>query len=206
MGDAETAPAALTVVGTSSNTALVPNGNLVFGGSGANRTVTVTPVAGQFGTATITLTLIDAGGLTTTDTFTITVNPVTPTVKPVLVGFPEFAAGADAGGGTATLFNADKSVRFTVTPFVGFTGGVRTATADFNGDGVADLIVGTGPGIATRVVILDGKTQAVLFSVDPFEASFTGGVYVSAGDVNGDGIPDLAITPDEGGGPRAVGA
>ena len=51
-------------------------------------------------------------------------------------------------------------------------------------------------------MILDGKTQAVLFDVAPFETSFTGGVYVSAGDVNGDGIPDLAITPDEGGGPR----
>ena len=126
--------------------------------------------------------------------------PATP--KPVLVGFPQFAAAADVGGGSATLYNPDQSVRFAVTPFGNFTGGVRTATADFNGDGVADLIVGTGPGIATRVMVLDGKSQAELFSVAPFEASFTGGVYVSAGDVTGDGIPDLAITPDEGGGPR----
>jgi hypothetical protein len=51
-------------------------------------------------------------------------------------------------------------------------------------------------------VVLDGNTHSLLFSVDPFEASFTGGVYVAAGDVNGDGSPDLAITPDEGGGPR----
>ncbi len=116
---------------------------------------------------------------------------------------PQFAVGTDAGGGTATLFNPDKSVRFTVTPFVGFTGGVRTASADFNNDGVADLVVGTGPGIATQVRIFDGKTQAELFFVAPFEDSFTGGVYISAGDVTGDGIPDLAITPDEGGGPRA---
>ena len=120
-------------------------------------------------------------------------------MKPVLVSYPQFGAG---GSSTATLYNPDKSVRFTVTPFDGFTGGNRTAAADVNRDGIADLIVGTGPGSATQVRIFDGVSQAVLFSVAPFEASFTGGVYISAGDLNGDGNADLAITPDEGGGPR----
>jgi hypothetical protein len=44
--------------------------------------------------------------------------------------------------------------------------------------------------------------QRELFAVDPFEAAFTGGVYVAAGDITGDGKADLVITPDEGGGPR----
>ena len=122
--------------------------------------------------------------------------------SPVLVGYPQYAAGQDAGGGHVILSNPDGSVRFDATPFPGFTGGVRTAAADFNGDGVADLVVGTGPGGPSHVVILDGKDQHVLFALDPFEASFTGGVYVAAGDVTGDGVPDLIITPDEGGGPR----
>src|SRR5207247_1060951 len=43
IGDVETAAASLTVSGSSSNPALVPNANIVFGGSGSNRTVTVTP-------------------------------------------------------------------------------------------------------------------------------------------------------------------
>ncbi len=162
---------------------------------------------GTAGTATFAITATNATSEAGSRAYSVVVSTLPPppppgTVKPVLVGFPQFAAGSDVGGSSATLYNPDKSVRFSVAAFAGFTGGVRTASADFNGDGVADLIVGTGPGIATRVVILDGKSQAVLFDVAPFEASFKGGVYVSAGDVTGDGIPDLAITPDEGGGPR----
>jgi hypothetical protein len=120
----------------------------------------------------------------------------------VLVGSPEFGAGADVGSGQVTLFNQDGSPRYTITPFAGFTGGVRTTAADFNGDGVADLVAGTGPGRSTSLRIFDGKTQAELFTMDPFEASFKGGIYVATGDLTGDGTPDFAISPDEGGGPR----
>jgi hypothetical protein len=42
-----------------------------------------------------------------------------------------------------------------------------------------------------------------LFAITPFEEGFTGGVYVAAGDLTGDGRAELIITPDEGGGPRA---
>ena len=75
VGDAQTAAADLTVSGTSSNTALVPNGNIAFGGSGANRTVTITPAANKHGTTTITITVSD-GSLSASDTFVLTVTSV----------------------------------------------------------------------------------------------------------------------------------
>jgi len=56
---------------------LVPNGNIVFGGSGAARTVTITPVAGQSGTATITVTVSDSA-LTGSDTLLLTVTSAVP--------------------------------------------------------------------------------------------------------------------------------
>jgi hypothetical protein len=75
----------LTLSGSSSNTTLVPNANIVFGGSGANRTVTVTPAANQFGTATITVTVTDGNSGTASDTFVLTVTSVNsaPTITDI---------------------------------------------------------------------------------------------------------------------------
>ena len=144
------------------------------------------------------IVVVGAGGVETADF----ADRISTSVS--LVGGQTFAVGADAGGGpTVRSFAANGTERFSVTAFdAAFTGGVRTASGDFNGDGVEDVVVGTGPGSATHVRILDGKDQHELFAVDPFEAAFTGGVFVAAGDVNGDGVVDLLISPDEGGGPR----
>ena len=71
IGDAETPAGTLTLTGTSSDAALVPNANIVFGGSDEARTVTVTPVAGLSGTATITVTVSDGTDNTPTN-FTLT--------------------------------------------------------------------------------------------------------------------------------------
>lgn len=64
----------------SSNTALIPNANVVFSGTAPNCNAVVTPVAGQFGTSTLTFTLTDNGtpmpALTATTAFTMTVTQV----------------------------------------------------------------------------------------------------------------------------------
>jgi CSLREA domain-containing protein len=74
IGDGETATNALTVTASSSNTALIPNSNIVLGGSKVSpeRNLTLTPIANQFGTATITVNVSD-GTITTSTTFTIAV-------------------------------------------------------------------------------------------------------------------------------------
>ncbi len=88
-------------------------------------------------------------------------------------------------------------------PFGDFGGAVRTATGDVNGDGTADWIVGTGPGGGSRVRVLDGRTFAdVVPEFWAFEGAFKGGVYLAAGDFDGDGRAEIVITPDQSGGPR----
>ena len=110
VGDAETPVGNLSLTATSSNTALVPNANISFGGSGANRTATFTPALDRTGTTTITLTVTDANGATATDTFVLTVTPVndTPTANSQTVGTSEGTpvgitlTGADIDGDTLT--------------------------------------------------------------------------------------------------------
>ncbi len=72
VGDVETSTTALTLTGASSNTTLVPAAGIVLGGSGANRTVTITPAANKLGTAIITLNVND-GTATTSTTFIVNV-------------------------------------------------------------------------------------------------------------------------------------
>ena len=82
IGDVETAAGSLTLTGSSDNQTLVPDGNIVFGGTDANRTVTITPALNQAGNATITVNVSDETD-TASDTFVLTVNP-----KPVITADP----------------------------------------------------------------------------------------------------------------------
>ena len=90
VGDIETPAGGLTLLGTSSNTELVPDSNIVFGGSGDNRTVTVTPVAGVTGTVTITVT-VDDGTDTASDHLTLRVRaqPFRVYLPTVIRQYPE---------------------------------------------------------------------------------------------------------------------
>lgn len=83
--DAETAAGSLTVTALSSNPDLIPDANLVLGGSGANRTLTFTPVANRSGTAAIALTVTDGAFGSSNLTFTVTVNAVNdvPTISAI---------------------------------------------------------------------------------------------------------------------------
>ena len=118
IGDTETAASSLTLTGSSSNTTLIPNGNIVISGSGANRTVTITPAANQTGSATITLTVSDGNGGTATDTFTVTVSDVNPVLSNATASVDE-----NAGSGTAvTTVTASGDTNGLVYSITGGTG------------------------------------------------------------------------------------
>ena len=101
LSDEEQAASSLTLTATSDNTILVPLANIALGGSGANRTVVVTPASGQCGNATITLTVSD-GALSSSTHFTLTVTGSGGATDRQLT-VDSFYGGASPSVGTHTL-------------------------------------------------------------------------------------------------------
>jgi hypothetical protein len=70
--DTDNDPADLLLAATASNQTLMPDAGILLSGLGENRTITLTPAAGQLGTATITVTVGD-GTDTAAASFVLTV-------------------------------------------------------------------------------------------------------------------------------------
>ncbi len=91
-------------------------------------------------------------------------------------------------------------------PYQGFTGAVRVATGDVNGDGTPDVITAQGKGpdgmpTVSVIKVFDGVTGATIRTFTPYDG-FTGGVFVAAADLNQDGFADIVTGPDVSGGPQ----
>lgn len=184
VGDGELNPAILSVTGVSSNTALLPNANIVLGGSGTSRTVTVTPASGQNGTATITLTVND-GVFTTNSSFVLTVGastsvsaatvtPSSPTNTDTATITATVAPGGGAtlssvnlqystGGQTTNTVWTETMSATQVTPWVGVGSNVGnpwiTAPASSN-DFKATLASNHGSGNAYGLELSKGTANA----------------------------------------------
>ncbi len=124
-------------------------------------------------------------------------------------GFTDIITGPDNGGGAPIVKVFSGQTGIHQTNFLAydkkFTGGVRVATGDINGDTVPDIIVAPGPGRAPLVRVFSGANLALapfanFFAVAQNERK---GVYVAAGDVNGDGRDDI-ITGGSNGSSRLV--
>lgn len=140
-------------------------------------------------------------------------------------GKPEIVVGADAGGGPQVMVIdgtkltqkktneqiADSALFASFYGFdPGFQGGVRVALGDVNADGVQDVVVAAGPGGGPQVMVIDGgklsvkkangqiDTPAILSSFFAVESAFAGGLFVAAGDLNGDRAAEVVVGSDAG--------
>ena len=98
---------------------------------------------------------------------------------------PAFVVTA-AGAGTSPLVRVfDYATGGEVLRFLAyenaFTGGVRAATGDVDGDGTPDIITGIGVGGGPRVRVFSGKTGTSFKDFFAYEPTFTGGLFVASG-------------------------
>jgi hypothetical protein len=135
---------------------------------------------------------------------------------PGFTGGVRVAVGDVNGDGFADIITGTATVATQVKVFSGqtwneigaffayspsFQGGVFVAAGDVNGDGKADVITGAGPGAGPHVKVFSGATLGEIKSFFAYDVSFSGGVRVAAGDINGDGRADLITAPGSGAGP-----
>src|ERR1043166_3968715 len=164
LGDGESNAGGLTLSKGSSNPALVPTNNIVFGGSGANRTVTVIPAANQSGVATITVGVSD-GQLSASQGFVVTVRAVND--APTITSIGDQAIGMNRTAGPLGFAIGDVE---TAVDSLGLSAGtsdpvlVPTNNIVFGGSGanrtvtVSPAANRTGTAVI-KVIVSDGLTN-----------------------------------------------
>lgn len=117
-------------------------------------------------------------------------------------GVGEILTGAGAGGGPhVRIFDGkDQSVLASYFAFPSlFRGGVTLAGADLDGDGQAEVVCGAGPGGGPHVRLFHGTETTPYQGFYAFDAGFTGGVFVTAGNLGIDGRTKIVTGSGVGG-------
>jgi uncharacterized repeat protein (TIGR01451 family) len=91
--DIETAPGDLLLRAESSNPGLLANGSFSFASTNASHTLIARPLADQFGVSRITVFVEDEGGIVSTNSFWLTVDPVND--KPFVSEIPDVTTAID---------------------------------------------------------------------------------------------------------------
>lgn len=125
---------------------------------------------------------------------------------------PDIITSAGPGGGPEVrVYNGATGARFTepIGDFFAFQGNnttVYVAVADFNMDGLADIVTSSDSGdpivkVFDSYKLLTGPTGQpipVLSQFPAYDRHITGGARLAVGDLTGDGVPDIAAAPVSG--------
>ena len=127
--------------------------------------------------------------------------PANDTVTRTQVLVPKSILVTDAAGWTSSSIvrvvdPATGSVRTQFDAFPGgYRGGVQAVLCDLDGNGLSEIIVAPGKGIAGVVKVFTlGGVELSSYRITPFGPQWTGGVNLAVGDVDGDRLADIVVS------------
>ena len=129
MSDVENALVCATAVSaSSSNTAVLPNGNITIAGTAPNCTVSMNPAANQNGASTVTLTVSD-GTLSAQDTFVLTINAVND--APTMAAITDQSTNEDTAATaiSLTVSDVDGPAQTCNAPYLSYTSATASVVA-----------------------------------------------------------------------------
>jgi hypothetical protein len=172
VSDREAAPESLSFSVRADDAALLGEGMLILEGVGAERTLTLTPAVGRFGTTRVEVSVSD-GEHTTTKSFTVKVTPVN--AAPVLDPISDLTTPEDRAAEVAVRFTDDKTApdQVTLTASAGDPGLVSSLS--FRGTGGDRVLVITpAPGQLGRTLITVTASDGDQSSSTSFELTVDG--------------------------------
>ncbi|MFM8494443.1 MAG: FKBP-type peptidyl-prolyl cis-trans isomerase [Planctomycetia bacterium] len=127
--------------------------------------------------------------------------PANDSVTRTQVLVPKSILVTDAAGWTSSSIvrvvdPATGSVRTQFDAFPGgYRGGVQAVLGDLDGNGLSEIIVTPGKGIAGVVKVFTlGGVELTSYQITPFGPQWTGGVNLAVGDVDGDRLADIVVS------------
>ncbi|MFO1487815.1 MAG: LamG-like jellyroll fold domain-containing protein [Verrucomicrobiota bacterium] len=211
--DDQTPAEQIVVKATSSNNSIVPTNQIVLGGSGVNRTVTILPGTNVAGVATVSLTATDNLGGTSARTFSVSLDQFQGTNAglPFLI-YSAMAWGDydndgqldllvsgttnnSASGGISRIYRNVGGV-FTNSPFIALTNLLRSAVAwsDYDRDGYLDAVVSgiNSSNIPATVLFHNNGNGTFTRTNVGFANAYNG--TLAWGDFDNDGAADLFLS------------
>ncbi len=137
------------------------------------------------GVYAIAVDLVDEDGTFTNRGNALSVTAIGTTPPPSAPAPLPTPASATGVGSDVVITDSDGTTR-TLTPFAGYRGFVSVAVGDVNGDGIADIIVGSFSA-SSHIKVFDGKSGAEIASYFAYER-FNGGVTVTLKETPGGGL------------------
>ena len=141
------------ITATSTNSLLLQNSKITFGGSGANRTLTIAPSNNRQGLTAITLSVRNPGGAVTTNQFFLTVGAPSISTIPAQI----LAVGGTPQAIPFTVGDHESSPgTLTLSAYSSNTGLVPTANITFTTDGNSNRTVTVTPAAGQAGIVTIG--------------------------------------------------